>query len=149
MSNLPDDWGRYRRVCETCGHSYHLSGTEECKCEPCKTENCWTLATTEDGHCRDCAMAEDEEECPACEYGYPSDEMGHNDQDEPRCFDCLSQEAKEKKQRYRVVCFVHVPCDPAEFEPMTMDEAKAELKHQTMLQPENRYEIQPIEEGGE
>lgn len=112
MSNLPDDWGRYRRVCETCGHSYHLSGTEECKCEPCKIENCWVLATTEDGYCRSCALAEDEEE-----------------------------------QRYRVVCFVHVPCDPSEFESMTLDEAKAELKHQTMLQPENRYEIQPIEEG--
>ena len=32
MSNLPDDWGAYRRKCPECGHTYHLSGTEECKC---------------------------------------------------------------------------------------------------------------------
>tara|TARA_R100000458_G_C8263419_1_gene238719 strand:- start:1343 stop:1813 length:471 start_codon:yes stop_codon:yes gene_type:complete len=32
MSNLPDDWGAYRRRCTECGYSYHLSGTEECKC---------------------------------------------------------------------------------------------------------------------
>lgn len=32
MSNLPDDWRAYRRKCPECGHTYHLSGTEECMC---------------------------------------------------------------------------------------------------------------------
>ena len=50
----------------------------------------------------------------------------------------------DANKKYRVVSFVHVPCDPSEFESMTLDEAKAELEHQSMMQPENRYEIQPV-----
>ena len=32
MSNVPDDWGAYYRRCPECGHTYHMSGTDECAC---------------------------------------------------------------------------------------------------------------------
>ena len=95
MSNLPDDWGAYRRKCNECGHMYHMSGTEECACEPCKTEDCWTLAVTEDGYCHSCDEVKDYEQCPQCGEMHPKDRVTHNEQDEVRCFDCLDEETKE------------------------------------------------------
>lgn len=33
--NLPDDWNMYWSTCSLCGERYHMSGTDECACEPC------------------------------------------------------------------------------------------------------------------
>jgi len=35
MSNVPDDWDCYYRICENCEKRYHLSGDYECDCEVC------------------------------------------------------------------------------------------------------------------
>jgi len=92
--------------------------------------------------------------CPVCEDGVP--DLGpthynccHAPKDMGHMFGCPNSPENEPDKEYRVVCFIGVPCDPSEFESMTLDEAKAEIEHQSMMQPENRYEIQPIEEGGE
>ena len=62
MSNLPDDWDNYWRVCERCDQRYHASGTDPCHCEPC--ECCGEIvppaAMREDGWCVDCAYERDE-----------------------------------------------------------------------------------------
>jgi len=63
MSNLPDDWGRFYRVCDACGKRYHLSGAESCDCE----------------HCSECGEM------------YPPDEFTH-DQDVEICDDCWERE---------------------------------------------------------
>ena len=34
--NLPDDWGSYYVTCPKCSTRYHLSGCDNCLCEPCE-----------------------------------------------------------------------------------------------------------------
>ena len=50
--------------------------------------------------------------------------------------------------KYKVIAFVGVPCEPSEVYPMTLKDAESEVESLSLMQPENRYEIEAIE-GGE
>jgi len=49
------------------------------------------------------------------------------------------------EKSYRVVCYMRIDCEDEE--PMTLKEAQAEVDQAQMLQPENHYEVEEIEEG--
>ena len=53
MSNLSPDWRYGYATCERCGERYHASGTVECACRQCESEECEAIVigTT---HCDEC-----------------------------------------------------------------------------------------------
>ena len=98
MSNLPDDWGAYHRVCSTCGQSYHMSGTEECACEPCKIPECWSVAVTPDGYCSACKC---HEPCSTCgQLQHPMD-MLEVSGGSLRCSDCVETDELGESRDYQ------------------------------------------------
>ena len=50
--------------------------------------------------------------------------------------------------KYRVVCFVRAEEEP-EREPLSLEEAKKEVRQQKIMLPDNHYEIELIEDWNE
>ena len=59
---------------------------------------------------------------------------------------CEPEEEEEEEERYtiRVWIPIHIT-DPDDQETMTYDEAESELKHLEFMHPENKYEIEEVE----
>lgn len=83
MSNLPDDWGAYYRKCSECGHMTHMSGTLECMCVYCETEDCENLEY-QDGYCLTC---HDTVKCSECAERYDPYDM-YVDDEVHTCSEC-------------------------------------------------------------
>jgi hypothetical protein len=50
----------------------------------------------------------------------------------------------EEKKTYTIVCYMRV--DSEDFEPMTKDEAKMEVEQLRLMQPENIYRIEDLDD---
>jgi|21_taG_2_1085346.scaffolds.fasta_scaffold06132_5 hypothetical protein len=52
-------WAQGRETCGECGERYHRSGTEECACRECETEDCDVVVNTKETTiCVDCEDAQ-------------------------------------------------------------------------------------------
>ena len=47
-------------------------------------------------------------------------------------------------RKYRVVCFMRIDCEDSEVEPLTLEEAEAEVEHQMFMQPEDMFRVEEI-----
>jgi len=119
MSNLPDDWGAYRRKSPECGHHYHLSGTEECKCPPetfpCEHPTCdekvedegkLTMLVSGESWCAFCVDYHGFT-CTMCEEATMDADRANTDTDEAYCIHC-DEECKENKIRHHAATVVVV-----------------------------------------
>ena len=53
MSNLSPDWHLGYATCHDCGKRYHQSGTIECACRVCESEQCDATVINQ-SHCTQC-----------------------------------------------------------------------------------------------
>jgi len=47
------------------------------------------------------------------------------------------------EKKYKIICYMEIEAEDQE--PLTIDEARKELEHLKLLQPENIYKIRPID----
>ena len=50
------------------------------------------------------------------------------------------------EKTYRVVCYMRIDCEESEIEPMTLEDAEAEVESQRLMQPEHIFQVEEIEE---
>lgn len=48
--------------------------------------------------------------------------------------------------KYRVVCYMRIDCQFEEIEPMTLEDAEAEIESQRLMQPEHIFKIEEVVE---
>jgi hypothetical protein len=48
-------------------------------------------------------------------------------------------------KQYIIVCYMKVEQEPEDIQPMTFEQARKEIKHLNLLQPENIYKIESLD----
>ena len=52
------------------------------------------------------------------------------------------------EKKWNIVCFMRIECDPSDEEPMTREEAYAEIENLRLMQPEHIFTMEECEVGG-
>jgi hypothetical protein len=51
--------------------------------------------------------------------------------------------------KYRVVCYMRIDCEESEIEPMTLEDAEAEVESQRLMQPEHIFQVEEVRASNE